>query len=847
MPNVSNLKIKLQTGTDNLYFATWDFVETYKKTTTTSGSIRVGDWVTIKSGSRWYNGVGIDSWVFNYSWKVYEVRGDRVVLNENGHGNYIMSPIKASNLKGGSGGGSTTETVKTNYLDHYEVKWYYATGDGIWFTGGSSDVKEKQHTYSAPSNATKIKVSVKPVSKTYKANNKDVSYWTGGWVSAEHVTAGDPPATPPTPTVEIDKYKLTASINNVSDPRTDQIQFEIYNDTKKVNTAKINVSACMATHSYTVAAGGKYRVRCRAVNLTNSMDTYSEWTDFTSPLGTIPTSPKEITELRALSESSVYIDWTDVPTADSFDIEYTTKKSYFDTSSEVKSISVEAAAGHAEITGMETGQEYFFRVRAVNAQGSSTWCGIKSIVIGKKPAAPTTWSSTTTVIVGEPLTLYWVHNAQDGSSQKYAELDLYIDGVQETFTIQNTTDEETKDKTSSYSIDTSVYSEGTTIKWRVRTTGITNVYGDWSVLRTVDVYAPVTLELTMTDINGANIGVLNSFPFYISGLAGPKTQRPIGYYLSITSSEVYETVDNIGNPKIVNNGEEVYSKFFDITDPLMVELSAGNLDLENNKHYKVTCTVSMNSGLTGTSTLEFSVDWLENSYEPDMEIGIDENTYAAYISPYCVDTDGAAVEDVLLSVYRREFDGRFTEIATGMDQLANEYIIDPHPALDYARYRIVATTKSTGAVSFYDPPGYPVGGKEIIIQWDDDWSNFDTSEDELETPPWSGSMLRLPYNIDVSDNNNPDVSFAEYIGRENPVSYYGTQLGSSASWSLEIEKQDKETLYALRRLAIWMDDVYVREPSGSGYWANIKVSFNQKHCALTIPVTLDITRVEGGV
>ena len=64
---------------------------------------------------------------------------------------------------------------------------------------------------------------------------------------------------------------------------------------------------------------------------------------------------------------------------------------------------------------------------------------------------------------------------------------------------------------------------------------------------------------------------------------------------------------------------------------------------------------------------------------------------------------------------------------------------------------------------------------------------------------------------------------------------------------MEIEKSDKETLYALRRLSIWMDDVYVREPSGSGYWANIKVSFSQKHRELTIPVTLNITRVEGGI
>ena len=44
-----------------------------------------------------------------------------------------------------------------------------------------------------------------------------------------------------------------------------------------------------------------------------------------------------------------------------------------------------------------------------------------------------------------------------------------------------------------------------------------------------------------------------------------------------------------------------------------------------------------------------------------------------------------------------------------------------------------------------------------------------------------------------------------------------------------------------------MGDVYVREPSGSGYWANIKVSFSQAHKEVVIPVTLELTRVEGGV
>ncbi|HJH87973.1 MAG TPA: hypothetical protein OIM52_00005 [Fusicatenibacter saccharivorans] len=52
------------------------------------------------------------------------------------------------------------------------------------------------------------------------------------------------------------------------------------------------------------------------------------------------------------------------------------------------------------------------------------------------------------------------------------------------------------------------------------------------------------------------------------------------------------------------------------------------------------------------------------------------------------------------------------------------YITDPHPALDYARYRIVATSTSTGAVSYTDMPGYPVNEKAVIIQWDEEWQEF---------------------------------------------------------------------------------------------------------------------------
>ena len=98
---------------------------------------------------------------------------------------------------------------------------------------------------------------------------------------------------------------------------------------------------------------------------------------------------------------------------------------------------------------------------------------------------------------------------------------------------------------------------------------------------------------------------------------------------------------------------------------------------------------------------------------------------------------------------------------------------------------MVSISGSTGRVSYYDIPGYPINEKAVIIQWDEDWTNFDVeNESEFEQPVWSGSLLRLPYNIDVSDKNSMDVEFVEYIGRDHPVSYYGTQLGQTSTWSV---------------------------------------------------------------
>ena len=320
--------------------------------------------------------------------------------------------------------------------------------------------------------------------------------------------------------------------------------------------------------------------------------------------------------------------------------------------------------------------------------------------------------------------------------------------------------------------------------------------------------------------------------------------------MTIKALDSYETLSDTGRVTRISAGDEIYRKNFDISDySLSIELNPGDVDFENNVQYEVTASVYMDSGLSASATANFTVAWTDEELSPDAEIWVDEDVYSASIYPYCEDDDGNLIADVTLSVYRREFDGKFTEIATDLPNTHAVCVTDLHPALDYARYRIVARSTTTGAISYYDMPGYPIECGYLIFQWDEEWTNYiyEDSDDDPVDSARSNSMVFLPYNIDIDESSSPDVALVEYIGREHPVSYYGTQVGETATWKTVVPSTDSETMYQLRRLSVYMGDVYVRAPSGIGYWANVVVKITDNHNELYNSISFAIKRVEGGM
>ena len=817
--------------------------------------------------------------------------------------------------------------LKAN-TDHCVVEWEYQTKDGNWFIGShtnidyASQIKHDGYfdsTYNVPDNAVMVRFRVKPISKTYTDKGNTVSYWLSVWTGYskyDTVAMNTPEPEPiqiPTlsqPNVVVNNYKLECKIENIDtnvkntsiQPDKYLVEFEVVkDDSTRAYTGLASIFYSTATYTFSIDPGYNYKVRCRL----KVGEDYGKWSNFSSTVQSVPSQPSSTPNCYATSSTSIRVTWPSVNSADYYELEYSDNIDHFNNM--IATLIKVEGNNRYEVTGLDSGAFYYFRVRACNESGNSDWTGVSKILIGTTPIAPSTWSSTTTAVVGEDVILYWIHSNEDGSAERRAEVEVYYDNVRLVHNVVNEeVDDDNPQKTSQFVISTNGMTEGKVLKWRVRTAGITNELGEWSVQRVIDVYAKPSLSVLLLNSIGQYTRVITSFPLNIKAKAGPATQSPVNYHVNIIPRESYETVDEFGNFKMVMAGDPVFARSYDISTDLDITLTPQDLDLQSDIPYDLVCTVGMDSGLTAEEIIPFTVFWTDVVFTPNAQIVYDPDKIVTHINPYCeyypyifyevtyeneqwirtnktidyiegISVDNALTEthqdvvyagylddvlthfcivlseeavlvpDITLSVYRREFDGTFTEIGTELANSSHTFVADPHPPLDYARYRIVATSDLTGAMSFVDLPPYPIQVKTIVLQWNEDWTDYKLGDEgAVAKQAWQGSMLQLPYNIDVTESNETDVSLIAYIGRKQPVSYYGTQLGTTAIWNCDVPKYDSETIYALRRLAVWMGDVYVREPSGTGYWAKVSVSFSHKHCELVVPVTIDITRVSGG-
>lgn len=351
---------------------------------------------------------------------------------------------------------------------------------------------------------------------------------------------------------------------------------------------------------------------------------------------------------------------------------------------------------------------------------------------------------------------------------------------------------------------------------------------------------------------------ITRLPLLVSLTAsGTDNQTPIAWSMELMPSEtfVYTGVD--GNDAVALSSSPIFSASVDASDGEMFDpvdqrflITAADGAFVSGQTYYITGRVTTDAGLTSENDTEyFTVEWDYDMPDPTITGIFNEDDYTVTLFYGCFDAEGAPVPDVTLDIYRINYDSTLTLIGDNLpnaqvvnDEVLTSSIIDLYPSFTSARYRIVANELNTDQTTAYDSEEIPTPVYGIFIQWDAQSPNWDA---DLDSAVYSGEQVFLRWDLDITEDAEPDRELVEYIGRENPVAYFGTQLGVTGSWTSNLVKwEQQEEIAQLRKLQRWQGTCYVRETSGAGYRAVVSVSFGRSIDSLKVPVTLEITKVE---
>ena len=750
---------------------------------------------------------------------------------------------------------------KRRNIDSISVTWQYrvlnSEGKTVWLKGSTESLGKaafRSGAYSAPSESLAVKVTVKPV--LTKAGKKKATAKSN---TVSRSFAGNAPSKPSSPTVTVDGYSLTMRIQT-SDQYANGAVFYLFRDSESSpfwTSSKINLSgAGVAQQVTTLEPNHTYYARVKLFN--NSVE--SEYSDATAISEIV--IPGQVTGVvtAPLSQTQIQISWTAVSGAAStngYEIEYATDPKYFSGSN----ASVTSVSNTTNYITVEVGHDWYFRVRAKNSSGiAGTWSETVTAAAAIKPNPPTTWTLASSAFIGSSINFYWTHNSADGSKPTRSEIEYRInDGTAQTIVVTHSLGPDDRDYTFSraFTLESSSFSDGDILKWRVRTQGVAALgWSDYSVLREVNIYSPASLSLAIASS-------ISTYPINIGITVTPATQHIVSFYLAIRSRDSYDDEDYMGEFQHVVAGQLVFSKnYTDLSNTDTIQLTPSDINLQNGQTYDIEAIVATSAGLTAEDTASFTLNVVEPDYYLDMGITIDRDSLSAALVPGCYsDIDESddgddiyniedIVDDVVLSIYRINFDGSFTLIEGNIENDGITVVSDPHPALDNGKYRLVAIDNTSGVMFYDDIISEDLEVKGLVLQWDAKYANYLVRGivDEIDEPAIGnmagGTTLKLPYNVKKNESSELDTALVEYIGREHPVSYYGTQKGQKSSYSTDVPKDDFETLELLRRLQVWPGDVYIRAQDGLGYWAKVEVSFDRDYDSLVMPVSIDATRVD---
>ena len=559
-----------------------------------------------------------------------------------------------------------------------------------------------------------------------------------------------------------------------------------------------------------------------AVNVTMTSDT--EWDG-----GSVPNAPTNVNVASTSTPGTVRITW-DWPwqDANSATISWADHADAWQSTDEPDDYTIENThANEWFVSGLETGQRWYFRVRLTQGTGDNAvngaWSEIVSIDLSSAPVLPTLSLSSGVITEGGSVSAFWSYVSTDGTYQAYAEVCeatisgsgiTYGDIIASTQTAQHVT----------IYADEVGWNVGETHYLCVRVVSASGRASDgWSDPVPVIIAAPLEINIASTSLSNKKLTAMPLTATITGAGNGGITQ------LIIERAESYH-IDR-PNEEDFNGYQGETIAIFEQTGEAQITINREDLfgSLDDGASYNLIATIQDGLGQSASETIRFEVDWAHQALMPEATVRIEDGV--AVITPTA--PSGAAEGDTV-DIYRLSADK--PELIVKGAEFGTEYV-DPYPAFnEYGGHRIVYRT---------------IDGDYITAEGDLAWIDLqqdagDYIKSIASVVDFDGTSIELFYDTTHSTSWEKGFRETEYLGGSIQGDWGKAVKTSSSVKTAKVTVEDQASMQDLRRLAAYPGICHIRTVDGSSYACDIEISVDRQYDQETVRATynLDITKVD---
>lgn len=546
------------------------------------------------------------------------------------------------------------------------------------------------------------------------------------------------------------------------------------------------------------------------------------------------------------------------------------------------------------INGLETGVEWFVRVRFIKGTGDSVFYSryseLKSKLLSTKPLVPVVTITPDTISEDETATISWVYSTTDGSDQGSAEVGEILVSGEEPMPLLNGTVSGNSKKLEITPSELG-WANGTDHQLAVITTSENGLRSEaWSAPYILHIVAKPEIDISSPSlvVNGDGVKELKAMPLTVNVTATAETmvsviverkgsyhnERPDESNLDGYDGETIaaSTLTGSGTVNFVI-GENILGRFDDGGEYRIIATAQDN--------YGQTSTTYPIDPETGKADYngyqhEFTINWTHQAAVPTATVSVDDEAEIATLTPIAPTTE----DNILRYSSRSSFPATGEAKKLYIDESNNDMYwyengeyIENTDTCDIYRLSVdkpvLIYEGAEFGKSYIDPfptIGYYGGHRFVTVTSNGDYTIDNTSTDGnyawTDTKEEHGDVfeihsniidfgedkVHLLYEVDISNNWSKDFKETKYLGGSvqgdwNPAVSRTSTVSFTAVPDLP---EDQALIESMRRLAVYPGICHVRTKDGSSYSADVSVNETYKYTRAPRlnEYSLSITRVD---